>query len=164
MKAPQNNGTLEAIALRAEWANAEKPAIADGYLMGAGATRAIAPVPWGADLRQDCSAFADWCAGIDKHGPASPAWQNTDALVNDGLHALKQDLWRLLDAPVRGCLLVYGSHVVDGKRRAGHVGVAVSATETIDSSSTGKGIGRGVHSVSWFLAHGAICIAPNSVA
>jgi len=164
MKAPENNGTLEAIALRAEWANAEKPAIADGYAMGSGTTRAIAPVPWGADLKQDCSAFADWCAGIDKKGPASPVWQNTDALVNDGLHTLKQDLWRLFDAPVRGCLLVYGGHRDAHGRHPGHVGVCVSATETIDSSSTGKGIGRGVHSVAWFLARGAICIAPNGVA
>ena len=163
MKAPENNGTLEAIALRAEWALANGKACT--YTMGGGAVKSSALTPWGADNKCDCSAFADWCAGIDKHGPASPSWQNTDALVNDGLHALKQDLWRLLDAPVRGCLIVYGGHTgADGKRRAGHVGVCVSATETIDSSSTGAGIRRGVHSVQWFLNHGAICIAPNGVA
>jgi len=154
--------SLEAIALRAEWALANKPAIADGYQMGSGAVHASAATPWGADNRQDCSAFACWSSGIDKHGPASPAWQNTDAIWT-AAH-LDSGQWQMLDAPVRGCLLVYAGHSDAHGRHPGHVGVCVNATETIDSSSTGKGIGRGVHSVSFFLARGAICIAPNSVA
>jgi len=165
MSAPISNKTLESIALRAEWACWAKPDVKDGYQMGAGQVHANTDHPWDSANLCDCSAFADWCAGVDKHGPASAAWQNTDALVNDGLHALKQDLWRLLDAPVRGCLIVYGGHTdADGKRRAGHVGVVLSPTETADCSSTGMGIRRGVHTVQFFLNHGAVCVAPNGVA
>lgn len=162
MSAPITDGTLERIARRAEWALEFGKACI--YQMGAGNSRAGAATPWDGQPACDCSALADWCAGIDKHGPASPAWQNTDALVNDGLQALKVDLWHQLPAPVRGCLIVYGGHVgADGKRHAGHVGVVVDVINghCIDCSSTKNGIGRGVHSVAFFLRHGAICIAPN---
>jgi hypothetical protein len=109
------------------------------YHMGAGQNRAAAPVPWAPYITPDkvrhargcdCSAFACWSAGVDKHDLEFNCWWNTDAIVRDAMGANKR--WRLIPNPVPGCCVVYAGHrKPDGTRAAGHIGIVVDVARQL---------------------------------
>ena len=97
------------------------------YVMGAGTNKASTSTPfegktidghWYANC-SDCSNFSCWCLGVDKHDGGQ--WWGTDQIVQDALGPSKR--WKLLPAPVLGCMVVYAGHMVDGHRQAGHCGI-----------------------------------------
>lgn len=81
----------------------------------------------------DCSAWIWFLMGEKKND------RNTDWILADACG--KQTKFRRIDAPVPGCIAVYGTKWVKGERYAGHVGVVVNVARhlVIDSSSSQNG-------------------------
>jgi hypothetical protein len=111
--------------VEARWARISKLAIK--YLLGAGGRdpHAQDPRTWKGDLYGcDCTGADSYCSGLDRYQPNFTyygGWMNTDAIVADALG--NQEVWELLDRPVRGCGLVFCGidYDHDGDReRIGH--------------------------------------------
>lgn len=97
----------------------------------------------GEDTRQngklDCSAFL-WNVLGDKKKDRNTDWIRTDALG-------RKSKFRRINAPVPGCIAVYGSRwektpAGATKRHAGHVGIVIDVEKklAIDCSSSQNGI------------------------
>lgn len=112
------------------------------YLLSAGGRKPTAPSPIGRKVYKDgrvgvgcdCSGFTAWCCGMDRFQEDFPllgGWINTDAMLGSWDAAAKR--WRpvpgwyeLLDAPVVGCIVVFGAIDLDhdgDRERIGHTGI-----------------------------------------
>lgn len=102
------------------------------YALGRGGRNPAAALPGDAANRCDCSGFAAWAVGLDRHQPGSllakfnGGWLSTDGLLYDAEHG--GGWFRLVEVAEPGDLVAYGDHLRDGRKRQGHVGVIVSAT------------------------------------
>lgn len=81
-------------------------------------------------LGSDCIGFVLWCLGIDRYQPKLfthyDGWMNTDSIMQDAKTGIGGGLWKLLDRPERGCLVIFPSIHKNGKMtRMGHVGIVV---------------------------------------
>jgi hypothetical protein len=81
-------------------------------------------------LGSDCVGFVLWCLGIDRYQPKLftyyDGWMNTDSIIEDAKTGVGGGLWKLLDRPEPGCLVVFPSLRKGGKMiRMGHVGLVV---------------------------------------
>lgn len=72
----------------------------------------------------DCTGASNWAEGVpkfQKNFSQYGGWQNTDAIIADARG--KQEIWELLDRPVRGCGLVFAGIDFDhdgDRERIGH--------------------------------------------
>jgi len=80
---------------------------------------------WDGGVTCDCSGFVAWCLGYDRYQPKEfpGGWINTNSMIASSL--IGDGTWFGHPRPtlLPGDLIVYGSRVVDGKRRVGHVGI-----------------------------------------
>lgn len=98
------------------------------YALGRGGRHPEAALPGDGANRCDCSGFAAWAVGLDRHQPGSPTlakfnggWLSTDGILHDS------GLFVAVEVPLPGDLVAYGDHLRDGRKRQGHVGVVVEA-------------------------------------
>ena len=110
----------------------------------------------------DCSGFVAWVLGRSRK-PAKdfPLWLCTDSVANDAKG--KQRLFERIDAPVPGCIAVYGDWK-DGKGQPhqGHIALVVDPAKhvVIDCSSDLDGVAEHVQEVFWNGKHNVIwCVA-----
>jgi len=76
------------------------------------------------DASFDCSAWIWDCVGDKKHD------RNTDWILADATG--KQTKFKVLAAPLPGCVAVYGTKwLKGGKRKAGHVGIVVDVARML---------------------------------
>ena len=139
--------TLEQIAARAERYAHEAMAAGVEYHLGGGASKARTSVPWRPFLNKDhetrlgcdCSSFVCWVSGVDKN--IDGLWYNTDNIKADVLGPNKR--WKKLDAPVRGCAVVYGGHRnSEGKWKVGHCAIVLDPVSQTIVDASGSQIGR----------------------
>ena len=123
------------------------------YKLGKGGFKPSSATP-APDWLCDCSGFVSWAIGIsrfqgNKRKPWSAhiPWIETTAIVQDAT-GLKR-LFKEIEAPVPGCLVVYG----DSGKRQGHVGIVsvvrsakdydvIDCNASIARRLTGRAIGE----------------------
>jgi len=89
------------------------------YRLGQGGYKPNAPHPWDTERECDCSGFQSWVIGLPRHYTfGRHKWISTTDIYRDAMGA--QALFRRIDAPVPGCLVVYGDPVGGGQ---GHVAI-----------------------------------------
>lgn len=123
-----NRGKLHGRVIRA------RQAIGRGtrYVLGQGGFHPLDTLPT-RNGSCDCSGFAAWGLGIDrwqgrhkKKWSAVVPWIETTAIVKDARG--KNHLFRQVNQPIPGCLVVYG----DRFGRQGHVGIVDSVRSATD--------------------------------
>lgn len=104
---------------------------ASKYKLGAGGTSPDAPTPFTVRdgvLGSDCIGFVLWCLGqprFQKTFPHYGGWINTDSSIADARST--NYLWRIVNQPEPGDVVVFPSIYKDGKRaRIGHIGLIVA--------------------------------------
>lgn len=104
------------------------------YILGEGGRNPNNPDPFTPNKDgkpgSDCIGFVLWCLGIDRYQPKIfhhyAGWMNTDSIIADAKTGVGGGLWKLLDKPKVGCLVVFPSTRKNGKlARIGHVGLVV---------------------------------------
>lgn len=135
--------TLADVAVRAEMALAISAEFRPvKYALGAGGFNPSAKAPWSASATMDCSGFAAWCIGVSRHYQAMP---NGDWIETSQIHADAKScrvVFRELEEPVIGALLVWPDQVIESKLRHGHVGVIA---ETKADTSEGVRVSKVIH-------------------
>ena len=146
---PNPDFTLDTVAARAlSMVGAPIP-----YVLSTGGRNPLAPSPIGRKVLKDgtvipgcdCSGFTAWCCGMDRFQETFPllgGWVNTDAMM--GRWSAAKKLWcpingwyELLDAPIVGCIVVFGAIDLDAdgdRDRIGHTGIV---TRVPDNGSWG---------------------------
>lgn len=135
------------------------------YSLGKGGFDPSSPL----GFKCDCSGFASWVLGIsryqeDKHKPWSKQipWIETTAIYDDARGA--QLLFKRIENPVVGCLVVYGDYRnILGIRKQGHVGVVTSIEDGVPMA-TDCASGRGDSAIRnraasfWIGRKGIYCV------
>jgi len=115
----------------------------------------------------DCSGFIAWVLGRSRADTVVPGmWGlSTDSVYADA-HPTKgtHRLFVPIDAPVPGCIAVYGDWTDDkGKGHQGHVAVVVDPVGhvVVDCSSSCDGVAQHVQEVFWTGKHRVVWCVPK---
>lgn len=111
------------------------------YKLGGGTRDCKSETPFDAANGCDCSNFADWTCGLNKHQPTvgkeymlgQDFYFNTDAIIDDAKHNGKQLVFETVpsnETVLPGDLMVYGSVYNHGERTPGHVVVVTEGSIT----------------------------------
>lgn len=105
------------------------------YILGEGGRDPNASTPFTPDkngvVGSDCVGWVLWALGVDRYQPKLftyyDGWMNTDSIIDDAQKGVGGRLWKLLNKPEPGCLVIFPSlHNAAGKMtRMGHVGLVV---------------------------------------
>lgn len=138
------------------------------YALGRGGRDPLAVHPADKRGRCDCSGFAAWACGLDRHQPRSAlehfngGWLSTSGIVWTARNGGR--FFAQIDAPEPGDLVVYGDRKVKGVTKQGHVGIVSAATAGLRVVHCAKPnyVNRGDAILdtdgAFFLARGAIFV------
>lgn len=136
---------VEALLARARSAAGSKTK----YLLGAGGMKPAAAHP---GSTCDCSGYVSWVLGLSRmtdhptYKKYNGGWINTDAMVNDA--SVATGFFTKLDAPKKGCIIVYPK-AASGGPNYGHVGIVTEvasgkAKKVIHCSSGNSALGDAI--------------------